>query len=225
MSDELRLPDDLAACEARLAAHPLEAPRLSRDELLYRTGWAAAEAERLRKTPGALIHVPAGRRIASWSLASAALAASLAVVVTLNAVQPSVAPQTAEKRASPEGTRPDASSEPRQAATPSQRDAMDALLARIEAMVSGNSAAGRQAPASTLFALSGPQRRGRWDEPILISMEQKSPTRSRVEFATARQLLDEYLPQRAEAESSVGGGSSSGFLKLLRPLTWSEDTI
>ncbi len=48
MSDELRLPDELAACEARLAARLLPASGIDRDQLMYRAGWAAgAETARL----------------------------------------------------------------------------------------------------------------------------------------------------------------------------------
>lgn len=98
MSDELRLPDDLAACEARLAAMAPAASGIDRDQLLYRAGWAAgAETARLAvATPpplkGGLRRVqPSGARggiftlrtTALCSAASAALAASLAVAMTL----------------------------------------------------------------------------------------------------------------------------------------------
>jgi hypothetical protein len=83
MSDELRLPDDLAACEAQLAAQSLPASGIDRDQLMYRAGWAACEAHL------AAVHSPAfkvgstrGFTLA-WSLSSAAVAASLAVVLTL----------------------------------------------------------------------------------------------------------------------------------------------
>jgi hypothetical protein len=81
MSDELRLPDHLAACEAQLAAQVLPASGINRDELMYRAGWAAgAETARL-----AVVSPPPSRGgiIASWSLASAAVAASIAVIVML----------------------------------------------------------------------------------------------------------------------------------------------
>jgi hypothetical protein len=87
MSDELRLPDDLAACEARLAAQSLPATAINRDELMYRAGWAAGvESTRL-----AALNPPpwkggarGGIRLAAASLASAAVAASLAVAATLH---------------------------------------------------------------------------------------------------------------------------------------------
>jgi len=89
MSDELRLPDDLAACEARLAAMPLGASRIDRDEMLYRAGWAAgAETARL-----AVVNPPPskGGITAAWSLTSAAVAASIAVMATLQ-LQPNQPP-------------------------------------------------------------------------------------------------------------------------------------
>ena len=82
VSDELRLPDELAAIEARLAALPLAGSGVDRDRLLYDAGWAAgaagAETARLAFLP---------RTAALCSAASAAIAASLAVAVTL-ALQP-----------------------------------------------------------------------------------------------------------------------------------------
>jgi hypothetical protein len=103
MSDDLRLPDDLAAFEALLAAQALPVVGINRDQLMYRAGWAAGEAG--RHTPplkgGARFDAPeapavtrrdppaepgAGRerrRTAVWSVVSAAVAASLAVVGTL----------------------------------------------------------------------------------------------------------------------------------------------
>ena len=94
MSDELRLPDDLAACEARLAAQSLPASTINRDELMYRAGWAAGvEATRLAaaNSPPLKVRARGGVRIAVASLTSAAAAASLAVWVTLAWQGPDVA--------------------------------------------------------------------------------------------------------------------------------------
>jgi len=145
MSDELRLPDDLAAMEARLAAQSLPPSGLNRDELMYRAGWAACETQRSASAPppsqgreqpstvasgdraqggsplfrtggipdaaftadvsgnaeialAPLAHPLPSRergRIAVWSLASAALAASLAVAVTWLVVSPRPTPAPA----------------------------------------------------------------------------------------------------------------------------------
>ncbi len=100
--EELRLPDELAALEALLAAKPLTAARIDRDQLMYQSGWAACEAQwqprpsaggrpEVRLRPATVeAHLPAEpgairerRRTLAWSLGSAALAASLAVATTL----------------------------------------------------------------------------------------------------------------------------------------------
>lgn len=101
--DDLRLPDELAALEALLAAKPLAAAGIDRDQLMYRAGWAACEAALMQPRPSAggrvaSLEMATGsrgypraepgaagerRRSATWSLGSAALAASLAVAATL----------------------------------------------------------------------------------------------------------------------------------------------
>ncbi|RIK72914.1 MAG: hypothetical protein DCC67_18565 [Planctomycetota bacterium] len=104
MSQEIRLPAELAACEALLAAHALPACGIDRDSLLYRAGWEAAlahigatgqcaggETDRLAGTlesPLAKGRDRGGisrstRAAMAWSAASAALAASIAVAATL----------------------------------------------------------------------------------------------------------------------------------------------
>lgn len=104
--DDLRLSDELAALEALLAAKPLPAPRIDRDQLMYRAGWAACEAQcqprplaggrpKVRLRPAAVeAHPPAEpgtirerRRTLAWSLGSAAVAASIAVGATLRWVE------------------------------------------------------------------------------------------------------------------------------------------
>ena len=91
-SEELRLPEELAALEALLAAKPLAAAGIDRDQLMYRAGWAACEANALQPRPSAVTrrYPPAepgaarrGRRTVVWAVGSAALAASLAVMATL----------------------------------------------------------------------------------------------------------------------------------------------
>ena len=101
--EELRLPDELAALEALLAAKPLAAVRIDRDQLMYRAGWAACEANALQPRPlaGGRREVPETpavtrrsppaepgavrerRRTVVWAAGSAALAASIAVMATL----------------------------------------------------------------------------------------------------------------------------------------------
>ena len=86
--DEPRLPDELAAFEAALAARALPAPRIDRDQLMYRAGWAACEAHPRPATVETYPPAEPGgtrerRRALAWSLGSAALAASIAVMATL----------------------------------------------------------------------------------------------------------------------------------------------
>jgi hypothetical protein len=102
MADEMRLPEELAAFEALLAARALPASRLDRDQVMYQAGWTAREAQfQPRALPGGRHALPEEvavardypraepgargmlRRTMAWSCASAALAASLAVAVTL----------------------------------------------------------------------------------------------------------------------------------------------
>jgi hypothetical protein len=110
MADEMRLPEELAAFEALLAARTLPASRLDRDQVMYRAGWAACEAQaspppskgweqpstgnpqlperRAVVTCEAMRGgIPSRRRTFAWSCASAALAAALAVAVTLGLSQ------------------------------------------------------------------------------------------------------------------------------------------
>jgi hypothetical protein len=102
-SEELRLPEELAALEALLAAKPLAAAGIDRDQLMYRAGWAACDAALMQPRPSAggrleVLETSAGtrryppaepgaargrRRTMVWSLGSAALAASIAVMATL----------------------------------------------------------------------------------------------------------------------------------------------
>jgi hypothetical protein len=101
-SEELRLPEELAALEALLAAKPLAAAGIDRDQLMYRAGWAACEAALMQPRPsaGGRLEVPQApvavetyppaepgaarvRRTVLWAAGSAALAASLTVMATL----------------------------------------------------------------------------------------------------------------------------------------------
>jgi hypothetical protein len=226
MSDELRLPDRLAACEAELAAQPLPASTINRDELLYRAGWAAAEAE---FSSGAL--VPASTAwskrgiVATWSAASAALAASIAVAVTLSLVAPreqSIAIRTlnAPPRAAILEDRPH--TEPAGQRT-EQRVVVDALLARLDALTSGTTAVWDSAPNASIWAWTRKPDLGPWDQPILVTSAVTSPAPAGVSSTTARELLDQMLPGRAKADANAS--KRSGVLEILRPLGWGGDTI
>ena len=86
---ELRLPDELARCESMLSSLSLPPSRVQRDDLMYRAGWAAAEAGLPVSAPQGMEQASSARctyrrRTLAWSLTSAVLAASLAVAITAN---------------------------------------------------------------------------------------------------------------------------------------------
>lgn len=176
MSDELKLPADLAACEARLAAQPLPALSLNRDELMYRAGWAAAEAARVQVvSPPSKGGARGGiRDVAIWSAASAALAASLAVAVTLAAMGGS--------RTSAEV--PAAGSHPPLADASTTRPAERLAHVTPQIVPRGSSALdaalrrNNRTPAASVWAAISDSKRSRWDEPIITptSMQQPSPS-------------------------------------------------
>jgi hypothetical protein len=183
MSDELRLPDDLAACEARLAAEALPATGIDRDQLLYRAGWSACEARfvALNSTPSK--GGPRGGIVAAWSATSAAIAASVAVVLTLQ--WPSIADR-------------DLASKP--------REAQSAVSTEII-----NPAAAKSAPAAFPYASTAIPNRPRfpagllalrrqtltnaWLEPTSIASTNGDP--SPTPAKTARELMNEYLPKNS----------------------------
>jgi hypothetical protein len=224
MSEELRLPDHLAACEARLAAQPLAASPLNRDELMYRAGWAAAEAA-LARSGASSPPVAGGKRTAlAWSLACSAVAASIAVAMTLSLAARYSGPPVAS---APPETPLVASPGDRPKAAP-PRTPSDPLLARLDALIGGAVRTPGGVPAATLWALSRRERPERWDQPILASNDAApsadgEPTL--IENATATRLLDEYLPRGRGAAPPADEQPSSGVNKFLRPLAWGEDTI
>jgi hypothetical protein len=197
MSDELRLPEDLAACEARLAAMSLPASRIDRDELMYRAGWAAALAG-VGTTRLAVADPPPSKRgILAASLASAALAASLAVAITLQwrpaaehtlivaqepkkttEVHAAAAPRPTARRTAP--VRPGFSSD------------VDALLARF----SGRNGLRAESP---LAARLHPGL----DEEGALSAIHADAAASPAATKTARQLLEELLPESRARDISL----------------------
>jgi hypothetical protein len=83
MCDEIKLTEELAACEARLAGQAPPPPDINRDQLMYDSGWAACEAhlQQAGDTPTVKMR---GRGLAmAWSVASTAIAASLALVLVM----------------------------------------------------------------------------------------------------------------------------------------------
>jgi hypothetical protein len=198
MSEEMRLPDHLAACEAMLAGQPLAPSGVDRDQLLYRAGWAACEAQRERAaTPADLSPPPGMGRTAAWSLASAALAASLAVAATLQWQSPRrgelaedgglAAPPSASLVAAP--TPP----QPAPAADYADSDAY--LLAAIDK-------AGAQRVTAPLLAMYlHPTRLVRPRSAAELTVNDVSAPSSK----SARELRQELLPQDP---ASAGKGAS-----------------
>lgn len=93
MSEEMKLPDELAAYEAQLAALPLAAPQIDRDALMYQAGYAAA----VTSPPSKVAEGPwrrGARGGIPWrnNLSLAALAASVAIAATLALTQPNQPP-------------------------------------------------------------------------------------------------------------------------------------
>lgn len=97
MSSRRPLTDDLAACEAKLAALHLPASQIDRDQLMYRAGYAAAEAALSLSRSVSDVAGDAKRYGAKrfglreawgWSAVCSTVAAGIAVAVTLQ-LQPS----------------------------------------------------------------------------------------------------------------------------------------
>jgi hypothetical protein len=225
MSDELRLPDDLAACEARLAALPLARSRVDRDQLIYRAGWAAAEAARGTVQVADARGATKRRSIAVWSAGSAALAASLAVTATL-ALQPRITAPSGQLvvDAQPVLTQTGDNETP-SVATHNAADRR--LLAQLDALASGRPDA--REPLSSLGFLGalGDRDRAKWDHPVLFltNVPRSEDSDPSPEPMTARGLLEEYLPRAQRHTNRAGALPSGDVLKLLHPLSWSEDTI
>jgi hypothetical protein len=217
MSDELRLPDDLAACEARLAARSPAPTQIDRDQLMYQAGWAACEASLAAMDSPPL---KAGARggikrgtIAAWSFASAALAASLAVAVTLHVERSATSTSIAANNADPQiaSTKNDAIAKPGVTAVrptvdsaASQNDSA-ALLAAVASFFSPPAAQPR--PNSALFAARAISVGGNsTDAPPfkLTRVNAASDAAASPPAKTAWQLLDEYLPSAKKPPRQSG---------------------
>jgi hypothetical protein len=212
MSDELRLPDDLAACEALLAAKPLAATGIDRDQLLYRSGWAACQVQLAGvNTPPSKgweqpSTVASGDRaqggssreairggIAAWSLASAAIAASLAVVITLQWRPASVRDVAANERGQ---GRPLATETNRRPTVPPFES------------VSAVSAAARAGQFDVgIFGLQHRALKNTWAdraEAVALTADSETPAAK-----TARELLEELLPAKITRPAKIWPWSNS----------------
>jgi hypothetical protein len=221
MSDELRLPDDLAACEARLAARSPAPTQLDRDQLMYQAGWAACEASLAAVNPpplkgGARGGIKRGTKrgtVAAWSFASAALAASLAIAVTLHVERSATSTSIAANSAEPQiaSTKNDAIAKPGvPAARPTAGPAASqnnsaAVLAAIASFFSPP--ASQQRPNSALFAARAISLDGNsTDAPpfTLTPVNAASDAAASPPAKTAWQLLDEYLPSAKKPPRQPG---------------------
>jgi hypothetical protein len=198
--DELRLPEELAAYEARLAALPLAASRLNRDELLYQAGWAAAQTKLSSVAAPRVQRESKGRQVAAWSLGSAALAASLAVAATW-AIVAGHAPQAvveAERLRPPLASVADATGgeapQPLEAASVPRDERGELALANLEEMLRWNQAT----PSASLLAAIRRSQTLRWDQPIFVSTASRAAAESRAAPPTMRALRDELLPAASE---------------------------
>ena len=185
MSDELRLPDHLAACEAQLAAQLLPASGINRDELLYRAGWAAgAETARLAVlSPPPSKGGARGGITAAWSFASAAIAASIAVAVTLQ-LQPNQPPTVV---ANPADAHPQLAAE---AIEPRRSE-----LPRVEFARASTKSPGASRINTGLIALRQRAISNAWADTTNVAAT-TGDTAAPIP-QTARELLQELLPAEA----------------------------
>lgn len=209
MSDEMKLPDELAACEARLAALPLAAARVDRDELMFRAGWAAGHAavlsppldERDQPSTGdpmsperrAVVLREAVKERIRWRshLATAAVAASLAVAATLGFTPQGTQTVSLEAKSNSESADDDA--------LPSSlaRQSFDATRSRAFAdfddLFDGRDALTLGAPlmARQRFTADFVATQAELDDP-------GPPARP----ATARRLLEDFAPREKVGASS-----------------------
>jgi hypothetical protein len=111
--------------------------------------------------------------------------------------------------------------------TPNAADRI--LLARLDALASGRSNAGAGGRLTSLGLLGalGDRDREKWEQPILVStnVSESADNGPSPEPMTARGLLEEYLPAAQRHTNRAGASPSGDVLKLLNPLSWSEDTI
>lgn len=241
MSEEQFLPDELADAqsdkiehdeierdetqrdelEAQLASMALPASRLDRDQLMYRAGYAAAEAHAAREIAEcappqqAVPDLRGPYNTVGWSLASAAVAATVAVVVVLGWTSPAEivgkqapaegAPaadahfggdDTAPSVGSGQSQQEDRTAERR---NPRMADSRSKRVRDLDQLIAGDSllywrhrALGRQGDFSESWAQS------RRPDPSSRVGASTTPAKSH------RELLREFLPERDGAGDETG---------------------
>jgi hypothetical protein len=201
MSDELRLPDDLAACEARLAAQSLPATAINRDELMYRAGWAACEARLAASVTSPPLKGGArgGIRLAAASFTSAAVAASLAVAITLQWQKLDSDPSVAVGAPSPpiaQALRRSSPSESEAAAESAHARFAVARGSDLELLVSRLASGDVRPGTMTAMAISG--LRADLAPSGSDAVNLRTSQLSAAESKSARQLMEEILPPSNE---------------------------
>ena len=230
MSDELRLPDELAACEAHLAGEPLPAVGINRDELLYRAGWVAAEAAIERRLAMPVTSKELSKQgssrfgtTAAWSLASAVVAASLAVVVTHFAMsRPGAVLLQDDAVGSQRPSADIAAAAPLEPTRPQvARVADDPPRTNLDALIADHSRLDRRQPASPLLAQYKGPGESPWEASTIVSSNEipssEGPVAARTPL-TARGLLNELMPVRSASNPQTPGG----VLNIFRPLAWRD---
>ena len=216
MFDELNLPDELRACEARLAAKALPATSIDRDQLMYRAGWAAgAETARLacgdpppskvgpnrarstqvdRAQGGSSCEairggIPSRRATAALCFTSAALAASLAIAITLQ-LRPQASRETVAAASRSDQTPSTTISQTDVNAGPTLHTQVPSSPSEVDLFLTKLVAGSRQ-PSSPLFAQLVHQRTLADVTPTFAADANSAPT---AQAKSARELLDEILP-------------------------------
>lgn len=187
MSEEVNLPAELAAVEARLAATAPAAPKLDRDRLMYEAGRAASRAElasgALREgiaTPQAM-----GAALLRY-VATAAVAATLAIAIVRDREAPSKSPAPAIEAVVDRTAHPSPAplAEPTWTRLARRPGDLESLLASWETSGRALSVAPWRAEGASLDARQFDASGGR-------RLRGATPPRP----TTARELLDEILPQ------------------------------
>ncbi len=250
-SDDLRLPDELAACEAQLASEPLVAPRLSRNELLYRAGWAAAEAKLVLRQPS-IVLAPLSKGGVSGETADHRAGMSVSAETEATVRNPSPVPSLQGRGAIVAWSMTSAAlaaslavaitlrlSQPasgpaRDEALPSSvpQHVVDASRPATEAPLAApqdawlaalqSLAAARRLATGEPLAVVGNLRSARWDQ--AAPTDEWTAAAEMAPAMTTRALLEEMLPRAHSAEDEARGGAN-GVFEFLRPLAWGGDTI
>ena len=188
MSDDLQLPADLTAIEAELARTALPPSPIDRDDLLFRAGWAACETARV---------APRRRWFASHALVAAA-AASVAVGATWFAGERGADDAAPALAKSARGTSPPAVVAARPAGG-SLRSTPATLANFSESLLLAgwDDRDGPLVAAPWLFGRMVGMKESPRTTPVSSSINDSPPRAT-----TARELMEEFLPQETHGSPS-----------------------